>query len=362
MLGIAPSRSVAVDIGSPATDEPYLKRLQALALKPGCWQVSVNTAQVGALAHASPDTYRQSMPNASPEQIAKIVATVNAQIDQQAAAARKGTNRLETHCPLRPDFAAEIIGQIDVSLGGVNCTHSVDSTASAIHVHRLCPPGNGVGGAEQKADFELADSKNFRGTIQAISHAGRTVVTTRTYVGKWTGESAPHIATPSAAIPGSSPLGPAAVAKVDPFRIIATSDGTPITARQGLAMISSVPPAVRRDYDARLPELLQKLYTQHAIAMEAVSMHLDRQAPWQTQLRNTQMQIFQGHQNYAGDPNIPPELMAQWVDAHDHILWNAYFSRAASKEDKQALLKQEQDKYKLTIVDAGFFFDDTHKR
>jgi hypothetical protein len=39
----------------------------------------------------------------------------------------------------------------------------------------------------------------------------------------------------------------------------------------------------------------------------------------------------------------------------ERILWDAYFDQAATQAERQALLSQIQEKYKLTVVDPDFF-------
>ena len=67
------------------------------------------------------------------------------------------------------------------------------------------------------------------------------------------------------------------------------------------------------------------------------------------------MVITQGATNYPGDPNVPPAVAAQWNSARTRILWNAYFGQAPTKEERQVLLKQEQDTYKIQVQDPDFF-------
>jgi hypothetical protein len=148
---------------------------------------------------------------------------------------------------------------------------------------------------------------------------------------------------------GATPKGPGAVAQLDPLRVVAIIDGKQVTARQGMDMIRG------HNDTSGLPELLRRIYMQHAIIEEALKLHLDRQSPWKEKLQDTQRQIYQIHQNYAGDPNIPPELVAEWQEARGHILWNAYFSRAATDAERQTLLKQKQDQYKIQVKDPDFF-------
>jgi hypothetical protein len=41
--------------------------------------------------------------------------------------------------------------------------------------------------------------------------------------------------------------------------------------------------------------------------------------------------------------------------ARRHILWNAYFSQGSTEEEKQTLMKQKKDQYKIQVVDSDFF-------
>jgi hypothetical protein len=104
------------------------------------------------------------------------------------------------------------------------------------------------------------------------------------------------------------PKGPKDVAEQDPNFIASIIDTKQITARQAWNMIQKVPPATRCGYESRLPHLLHPLYLRNAIAGEAVKPHLDRQAPWSDLLYKTKLNDLPGVQNYAGDPNIPPEV------------------------------------------------------
>jgi hypothetical protein len=99
---------------------------------------------------------------------------------------------------------------------------------------------------------------------------------------------------------------------------------------------------------------------QQAIAGDALKLHLDRQQPWKDQLNTTKLNDLQHVQNYQGDPNVPPEVWARWVDDQHHILWNAYFSQASTKEEKQALMNREKEKYKIAVQDRDFFVSQTN--
>jgi hypothetical protein len=349
-IGLAASLlRIHAEGGTPANDAGS-GAFQPLDLKPGCWQLRVNTSQTGILEHVSAETYRKSMPNATDAQIAKIVAQVNAQVDKQEEASRKGTNRSETRCPLKKDFEAEIIGQVNHRLGSENCTRTFHSTGQELHLHVTCPTRDGAPGAEQTTDFERIDPESFKGSIHVVTRAGKTVTETMTFTGTWISDASPHLPSVTTDQNGAKPKGPGAVAKLDPLRVVAIIDGKQMTARQATELMNG-----HRSNGSGLTEFLQKLYLRRAIADEAVELHLDRQPPWKEKLQDAQRQIFQVHQNYAGDPNIPPELMAQWEAARVQILWDAYFNRAGTEEEKQLLLKREADKCKLKVVDPDFF-------
>jgi len=39
----------------------------------------------------------------------------------------------------------------------------------------------------------------------------------------------------------------------------------------------------------------------------------------------------------------------------EHFLWDTHFARVQTKEEKHALLRQVQNKYKITVLDPDFF-------
>ena len=60
-------------------------------------------------------------------------------------------------------------------------------------------------------------------------------------------------------------------------------------------------------------------------------------------------------QNYAGDPNIRPDIWAIWIDDQNRILYKAYFSQGATQAENDTLLAKEKAKYKITVKDPDFF-------
>ena len=290
--------------------------------------------------------------NATPEQRAKSMADLRAQEAATVAKQQRGTDRKTTSCPLNQGFESKV----EIA-AGPNCSRTTSSTAERLSLHISCRAPDGTPGAEQISSFERIDAENFKGTVQVFSRVAIVGTVTESFVGHWRGDSCSHPLPSLAVQNGARPKGPGAVASEDPSRVIARINATDVTARQGSDLIGKVPLPIRRQYSGRLPELLQKLYMQHAIVDEAVKLHLDRQAPWNARLQSARNQLFQGVTNYAGDPNIPPAVMAQWQDARGRILWDAYFSQGSTPQENQARLKQEQDKYQIKVLDADFFSD-----
>jgi hypothetical protein len=286
----------------------------------------------------------------TPELRAKGMAELRAQEQKTIDKQKKGSDKQSRSCPFKQDFMATV-----TNVGGVNCTKKISSTGQALNMHVTCKAEDGSAGYEQINKFERIDAETFQGTVQAITRVAILGTITQTYTGKWIGDSCSGPPAGYAAKNGLHPKGPANVARDDPNRVVAMINGKEITAQQGWNMIKKVPPATRSAFDSKLPNLLQRLYLQNVIAGEAIKLHLDKQQPWKDQLNKARLQDLQRVQNYAGDPNIPPEVRAQWEDDQQHILWHAYFAQGATKEENDALLKKEQEKYKITVKDADFF-------
>ena len=325
---------------------------QPLDLKPGLWELRVNISTSGMFDALPPETMRQITANMTPEQRAKFVADLDAKTAKAEQAAKKGTDQKMKSCPLNQDFE----GQISVDAFTDRCTKTLRTSGQELHLHVLCPASMGTPESEQTSDFKRIDSENFEGTIQVITRDKKARTRTETFVGKWVADSCSGPPAGAVAKSGVQLKGPAAIAHQDPNRIVAVADGKPITAREAWNLIDKVPPATRRTYDSRMLELLQKLYLQNAIVEEAVKLHLDTQQPWKDQLYKTKQNDIQHVQNYAGDPNIPPEVWQHWLNDRAHILYNAFFtSQASTKEARQELMNQEKEKYKITVQDPDFF-------
>jgi len=113
--------------------------------------------------------------------------------------------------------------------------------------------------------------------------------------------------------------GPEAVAETDPNRVVATIGGKQVSAKQALDMLKSLPPADRKNYEGKLPAVLQQLYMFDQISNEATKLGLDQQDPWKEQLQLaranilTQAYITKMASSSAGPM---PEEAKQYYDSH----------------------------------------------
>jgi hypothetical protein len=176
--------------------------------------------------------------------------------------------------------------------------------------------------------------------------------------GKWIGEAVPHLPSGITDIDGKTPRGPAAVAALDPYRVVAVIDGKQIVAGFAAKLIGRVPPSPRNGYVGGLPQLLQQLYAQMGVATEAARERLDLVEPWRSKLQRLGRDAGRDLSNaahYVGDPNVPPSMVAQWQDTRMRIYWDAYLSRAPSWAERTQLLAKIQQKYRVKVIDPDFF-------
>ncbi len=202
-----------------------------------------------------------------------------------------------------------------------------------------------------RGQFDQVTPHSFSATVHAS--------TITTFKGKWISATAPHPPNGVTDLNGKKPVGAQAVAGLDPYRIVAVIDDKQLIADQAWKWVQLVPPGQRNAYHGRLPDLLQQLYIQKAVAAEALRMHLDMVDPWKSRLHklgHDTAHAIAGVTNYPGDPNIPPQLLAQSSDARNHILWDAYFAQSGSG-DVQALQQQLRARYQIRVIDPDFFGD-----
>ena len=324
-------------------------KIVPLDLKPGLWELHIRTSNTEVSYAASRKAMEEMTKTYTPEQRKKAMADYDVQELKAIADRKKGSDRKSNHCPLKQDFVSK------VEANGPNCAKQVSSTGQAFNMRVTCKAADGTLGYVQTNTFKRVDAENFQGTVEVASHVPAIGTITETFDGKWISDSCSGPPAGYAAKNGLHPKGPSNVARDDPNRIVAVFDGKQMTAQQAWNMLKKVQPAVRDSYKSGLTGLLERLYLQNAVAEDATKLHLDKQQPWKDQLAKAKLNDLQRVQNYANDPNIPPEVMAQWLDDQQHILYKAYFSQGATKEENDALLAKEKAKYKITVKDPDFF-------
>jgi hypothetical protein len=324
-------------------------KIVPLDVKPGLWEVQMHSSNTDVSYAASEAAMEQMTKTYTAEQRDKAMADYKVNEQKAIANRKKGTDRQYKWCPLKQDF------EWKVQATGPNCSKQVSSTAQQFRMQVACKADDGTAGYAQNNKFTRIDDEHFQGTIEVVSHVPAIGTVTATYTGKWISDSCSGPPAGYAAKNGLHPKGPSEVARDDPNRVVAVIDGKEITAQQGWNMIQKVPPSTRNSYKTGLSGLLERVYLQNAIADEATKLHLDKQQPWKDKLAHAKQVDLQVHQNYAGDPNIPPEVWANWLNDQQHILWNAYFSQGPTKAANDALLQRKKDQYKITVKDPDFF-------
>jgi hypothetical protein len=356
-------------------------KVQPLDLKPGCWQVRTRVVAQGVYTQIA---YRQlqelqKVDNITPQQRAQMIAGVQATTKSAEESAAKGSQTTIRACTAIPFIEAgkEIYGTL-----GKLCDKTFQVAGEARHVHIRCPEANGD---QITDDYDRIDSGNFKGVRHQVT-AGKeigpngehaTVTTDTTWIGKWMGETSPHMphVAPPTDLDGVTPVRPYPVAWMDPFRIVVVVDGKQIIAQQAYFMINRVTSAPPPEYHAELglAALLQNIWLHYKIAGEAVMLHLDAQEPWRHQLNDAggigvvfgpDYAFFsEGDFEYNMDPETSENESTTNAEHHaalstqpiEKILWNAYFSRAKTDGERQALLHRAQEKYKITVIDPDFF-------
>lgn len=351
-LGIGSCLFLPAEIGSPGHTFAQTNgdtKIVPLDLKPGLWELHIHTSNTDVSYSTSRAAMEQMTKNYTAEQRTKAMADYDARELKAIANRKKRSDRKSNMCPLKQNFESH------VEATGPTCSKQISSTGQEFSMHIACKAADGTPGYVQTNTFKRIDAENLQGTLEVASHIPAIGTVTETFTGKWISDSCSGPPAGYAAKNGLHPKGPSDVARDDPNRIVAVFDGKQITAQQGWNMIKKVPPATRNSYKSGMTGLLERLYLQNAIAEEAIKLHLDKQQPWKDQLSKAKINDLQHVQNYAGDPNIPPEVWARWVDDQQHVLYHAYFSQGATKEENAALLEKEKAKYKITVKDLDFF-------
>ena len=348
----------------PAISVTERKDVPLLDIKPGCWQLRTHVGSSSGVKPQSVEEIRKEwMDRMTPEQRKIYTPEQWNQLFEQTRAGQiqseqllvKGNSTETAQCPLTP---AQLNALETTSFGDAQCRRSLQASGLAIHMETTCPGNGGRGDGKYVTDFQLVNAQTFKGTIRGTPDMSKPATGTTEFTGKWISEAAPHMPSGVTDVNGKKPMGPKAVAGLDPYRIVAIMDGKQIVAGFAWVWMSRVPPSEGNGYQDQLPELLQQLYSQLVIADEAVKLGLTLEEPWRSQLRilgHDAGHAFNAATNYPGDPNVPPSLVAQWDDARKHIFWSAYLSQANTDEGKQALLRKIKERFKIKVVDPDFF-------
>jgi hypothetical protein len=160
--------------------------------------------------------------------------------------------------------------------------------------------------------------------------------------------------------------GPEDIARQTPEKVVATIDGKPITAKQAVDMLNSLPADQRKRAEGNLSAFVQQLYTSRQLADQAVKLNLDQQSPTKEQLQLARMQVLaQSYLNHvaaapsASSPAVDPQ---QYYNAHpqefDQVKLSGIFiafnppgtpagGNASSRTEEQARDKAAEDSKKL---------------
>jgi hypothetical protein len=187
------------------------------------------------------------------------------------------------------------------------------------------------------------------------------------FAGKWMSESVPHmpLSPPPTDLDGTRPLGPQAVTAVDGFRVVAMAEGRQIIAAIAMNMLKNQSARMLKEYGPNPWNQFQQLYLHWSVANDAMNMMLGIQEPWKSQLaaaglhnltpQTVRFSNWAWMNPFSESAGVMNPDTIQLEDARERILWDAFFSRATVETEKQEMLRQTQQKYKVTLVDADFF-------
>jgi hypothetical protein len=304
----------------------------------------------------------------TPEQLSEFKDTVNAlQANNQKNGNRAENSQkgLSTPPSLNQNMACtpapfvqngvEVYGSLTQK-----CERSTGEQNGVRRTRVLCPGPGGV--PLLLLDYQRINEGYFTGTrIGALDGVSSIV----TFAGKWIGEFTAHLphSPPPTDLDGKRPVGPRAVASVDGFRVVAMGEGKQILAAGAFAMLNGVAPETLKAYGPNLADEFQQIYLRWSVANEATSMLLGLQEPWHRQLLAAYGLYWQepGYPTYGSDAVLTGNKIDDWraETARERIHWDAYFSQAKTEEEKQALLRKVQEKYKITVIDPDFFSSQT---
>jgi hypothetical protein len=296
--------------------------------------------------------------------IAVLVDAARKAPAQTAAIMQKGTTVTQLVCTATPftDAQAAMYGSTDPAK---HCVRTATDSGGVRHMRAAC--------CDHEADFVRTDAEHFKGSTAhwAPAVAGSApgmVRDERTFVGKWVGEMQPHLPSspPVTDLDGVRPLGPFAVASLDPYRIVAEIDGHQFIAQRAYLLINYASEGAAQTWGPSLPELFQNIYMRNEIAATALREKLRKDGPDAIRNFDQPPQKWQQFCNESGcevDRTTGLHSSSAFGLRHDaealegtlNDLWGAYFSRYATQAEKDAALASVKLKYKLTILDPDFF-------
>lgn len=320
-------------------------KAQPLELKPGCWQIRLNThgsLTAAALTGGDPERVRGNK--------------------QAEALLKQGVSGTDTKmaCTDAPfiQYGVEVYG---TKLQA--CERSLRDSGGIRYMHVLCPGSDGQAPL-LAADYERSSAESFKGTRSSGQNGS---LVSLVFAGKWISESKPH--DPASPRPtdldGKTPRGATAIALFDGFRYVTEIDGKRLTALESWKVLYAIRPAVAaKIYGPKVADQLQEIYMHWFVADEAIAQGLALVAPWRGQLAAVGMQDMtpaQARLNQwsSGSPYTPNAMDEQErrsnEEVREKVLWEAYFSRAKDAAEKQSMLHELQQKYALQILDPDFF-------
>jgi hypothetical protein len=348
-------------------------KVQPLDLKPGCWQVRIESlAWVAPIPQQmTPDQVSQMEKAMPPEQLTEFKAVLKA---LQEGTLKVGNGTAENGQKV---LSVSVSGGQQMactaspfSVNGLEaygsktqkCERSVEESGGVRRIHVLCRGSEGV--PQLLVDYQRIGEGYFIGTRVGTVDIWPTIVS---FAGKWMSESATHLplSPPPTDLDGKRPLGPLAVASVDGFRVVAMAEGKQIIAWIANNMLRCQSARMLKAYGPNPWNQFQQVYLHWSVANDAMNMMMGVQEPWKSQLAaeglmNLTPQTVRfsnwawGNVFSESNGNLAPDTI-KLEDARERILWDAYFSRAKSEAEKQEMLRQVEKKYKVTLVDADFF-------
>jgi hypothetical protein len=352
-----------------------------------CWpshspeeQEKILNDWLAKLTPAQRAEFNAEHPNQTPASMAAAGRAADVASAKKAEAGTRVEDATRMVCTSLPffDIAKEIYGRT-----APTCAKTFSLSGTVNHIQVACPALNG---RKITDDYDRFDSENMKGVRRNVkvpnpsdSNAAQEATMsdfpfgtsqTTTTVAKWIGEGQPHMphSPPPTALNGVRPMGPALVTWLDRFRIVARFEGQPLTAKDAYVAINRASLDTKLKYEPDEIALLQHILLQLNVAADAVKLHLDLQEPWKHRVDAAGGVGIVFGPNAEGisynllmtDTYPPPETnLAETTFSEtapvERILWNAYFSQAKTEAEKQALLRKEEEKYKVTVVDPDFF-------